>query len=311
MATGFTETVRQELAHAPLPKPELARQELEGIFRFCGVLTRHGGESGAVGLQIMSTSGATARRTYRLVQNVYGYRPELFVQRPQGLSRHTLYGVRFNDASVPIGQSVGLLNDSGWIQPLDKPRASAATAHSFLRGVVLASATFTSPSRDPHVEIAATSETNATYIADLLTRHLGCRALTPKGRIRVVIKSGECVGELLKLLGATNAFVQFEEQRIRRQLRADANRLANADNANVKRSVAASLEHTTMLRILVSQYGLDSIPEALRQTALVRLANPHVSLRELGQLLDPPVGKAAVHRRLHALRQVFEAHENE
>lgn len=311
MAAGFTETVRQELAHSPLPAPDLARDELEGILRFCGVLTRHGGATPIVSLQILTSSGATARRTHRLTGSVFGYRPELFVQKPQGLSRQTRYGVRFRDGSVPIGQAVGLLDEQGWMRPLDTPRDSPEHVVSFLRGVVLASATFAAPHREPHMEIPATNRSNAEYVAELLT-HVGtCRPLITDGRVRIVVKSGECVGELLAALGATNAFMQLEEQRIRRQLRADANRLANADNANVQRSVSASLEQTTMLRALVSRFGLEAVPEALRQTALVRLANPHVSLRELGQLLDPPVSKGVVHRRLAALRTVFQAKENE
>lgn len=304
MASSFTEVVRQELAHSPLPSLGHQRDEIEGILRFSGVLTRHGGDRPTVSLQVITSSGAVARRTYRLIHACFGYRPELFVQKPSGLARSTRYGVRLNDASVPIAHAVGLFDDAGMITAVAESTRSTARKVSFLRGVVLAAATFSSPKREPHLEIAAQNRDSATYVANLLQELLSYQPIVTGERVRVVVKSGEAIGSLLSLLGATSAFITFDEQRFRRQLRSDANRLANADSANVKRSVAASLEQTTMLRSFVNRHGLDALPEALRQTALVRLANPHVSLRELGQLLDPPVGKAAVHRRLKQIAQL-------
>jgi cell division protein WhiA len=311
MAQNFTEIVRQELAHSPLPSKHLLQHELDGILRFSGVLTRHGGPTPRISLQVVTTSGAVARRTYRLITEMFGYRPELFVQKPAGLARSSRYGVRLHEASLPIGRKIGLFDDAGRLVSLALPVRPAVQSLSFLRGVILAAATFASPSREAHCEIAAANHDNATYVAAVLHQLLACHTHITDGRVRVVIKSGESIGELLGLLGASNAFMQFDEQRLRRQLRSDANRLANADNANLKRSVAASLEQSAMLRQLVERHGLDTIPDSLRQTALVRLANPHVSLRELGQLLDPPVGKAAVHRRLQQLAALFDAREQE
>jgi cell division protein WhiA len=307
MASDFTDSIRQELAHSALPDPKLQADELEGILRFAGVLTRHGGDPPKTSLQVITASGPVARRTYRLVDALFGFRPELFVQKPSGLTRSTRYGVRLNEASTPIGRAVGLFDKYSRVQPPRLPVRQGARAVSFLRGVVLAAATFSTPTRDAHLEIVTENRENAEYVAELLHHLLGAHApVHDNGRIRVVIKSGARIGELLSLLGATNAFVRYDEQRLRRQLRSDANRLANADSANLKRSVEASLAQTAMIRDLVRRQGVENIPEGLRQTALVRLANPHVSLRELGQLLDPPAGKAAVHRRLAQLAQLHQ-----
>lgn len=305
MASRFTETVRQELAHNELPNLQLQLDEIEGILRFAGVLTRHGGHPSTLSLQVITGSGAVARRTFRLALACFGYRPELFVQKPSGLTRSSRYGVRFAEASTPIARAVGLFDAKDRIQPPQRPVKSGEPAVSFLRGVVLAAATFSDPNREAHCEIAATNADNAVYVQELLGQLLGAHVHVTTGkRLRLIVKSGETVGELLSLLGATNAFMRFDEQRLRKQLRSDANRLANADNANLKRSVTASLNQTTVLRDLVNRHGLDTIPPALRQTALVRLANPHVSLRELGLLLDPPISKASVHRRLAQLLQL-------
>jgi len=298
MTSSFTETVRQELAHNKLPNRDRQHDEIEGILRFAGVLTRHGGTPSTTSLQVVTASGAVARRTFRLVHACFDYRPELFVQKPSGLTRSTRYGVRFNEASTPIARAVGLFDNSDRVQPPQKPIRPGERAVSFLRGVVLAAATFSASHREAHCE-------NAEYVQSLFRCLLGSHAhISESGRLRITIKSGEAIGELLSLLGATNAFMQYDEQRLRRQLRSDANRLTNADNANLKRTVAASLEQTAVIRELVNRHGLEMIPGPLRQTALVRLANPHVSLRELGLLLDPPVSKAAVHRRLAQLSQL-------
>jgi cell division protein WhiA len=123
-------------------------------------------------------------------------------------------------------------------------------------------------------------------------------------RPRVVVKSGATIGELLTTMGATGAFLAWDERRLRRQLRSDATRLANADAANLRRTIEAAATQVRTVETVVAQVGWERLEEPLRAVALARLANPEASLSELGELIDPPVAKSVVHRRLKRLEDL-------
>lgn len=300
---GFTETVRQELASCPLGSDREVEAELAGLARGAGRLTVVGGRDDPgtrYHLAIASTSGAVARRAFGLMQQRFALRPELAVRAPGGVRLRATYEVRLADATAYVARELGLTDDGGRPRttlPVDR---AAPEVPAFLRGAVLACASFSSPGRAPHLELAPGSEGTARGLANLLTDRLGGTVnIVGEERPRVVIKSGAAIGELLVLIGATNAFLRWDEQLLRRQLRSDANRLANADAANLRRSVDAATEQVRAVEAVIDRRGWEGLDEELREVALARLANPGASLQELGRLLDPPVGKSAVHRRLH------------
>ena len=148
----------------------------------------------------------------------------------------------------------------------------------------------------------------ATEFATLLERVVGAPGtVSTTGRARVVLKSGERIAALLAAVGATRAYLEVEERRLRRQLRGEANRLANADRANLRRTIEASAAQVRSVESAIEWHGWEGLDEPLREVALVRLANPEASLAELGSLLDPPVGKSSIHRRLARLEALARA----
>lgn len=303
---GFTETVRQELASQPLGNDIETWGELAGLARCAGRLTVVGGSAepdGRYHLAVGSTSGAVARRTYGLIQQRFGLRPELAVRAAGGVRRHATYEVRLSAATTHVATDLGLLDGDG--RPLAEfPVAPGGRGVAFLRGAVLGCASFSSPGRPPHLEFAPGSAATATGLARLLDDRLGATISTAvEERPRVVLKAGGSIGELLVMIGATNAFLRWDEHRMRRQLRGEANRLANADAANLRRSIDAAAEQVQAVEAVIERRGWGALDDDLREIALARLANPGASLQELGQLVDPPVGKSAVHRRL---RRVIE-----
>lgn len=304
---GFTETVRQELASRPYGDDVETWGELAGLARCAGRLTVIGGSAepeDRYHLAVASTSGAVARRVYGLVQHRFGLRPELAVRAAGGVRRRATYEVRLSAATTHVATDLGLLDRDG--RPVaGLPVASGGRGTvAFLRGAVLACASFSSPGRSSHLEFSPGSTATATGLARLLEDRLeATTSVAVEDRPRVVLKSGESIGELLVMIGATNAFLYWDEHRMRRQLRGEANRLANADAANLRRSIDAAAEQVQAVESVIERMGWDALDDELREIALARLANPGASLQELGQLVDPPVGKSAVHRRL---RRVIE-----
>ena len=305
--TSFTERVRQELARRPIGTDADVRAELSAIVRFAGSLALRGGDPPQVAIEVATTSGAVARRTYGLLVHRYGVRPELLVRAPGGVRRRTTYGVHIGNEATTVARDLVVLDGAG--RPVDAlpPDLVGTAALAYLRGALLGAGSVSSPGRAAHLEIPTTSGRIATALAGLIREVIGGTVTVIDGdRPRVVLKSGERIGELMAAVGAMGAFLTWDDRRLRRQLRNDANRLANADAANLRRSVEASAAQVAAVEAAIAAVGWAALDDDLRAIALTRLANPQASLGELGELLDPPVGKSAVHRRLRRLQTLAE-----
>lgn len=297
----FTSAVRQELVSRPLGEDAERWAELAAIVRCAGRLVRRGGDPGTA-LTVVTTSGAVARRTYALLQERGASRPELVVRAPGGVQRRTTYEIRLGPEAAPaVARELRVLDRGGRLVTDLPVMPGEREAIPFLRGAVLACASFSAPQRPPHLELAPGSAAVAQGLAALLDPEVNGNVAVASGRDRVVVKSGEAIGEILVLVGATSAFLRWDEQRMRRQLRGEANRLANADAANLRRTIEAASAQVRAVEQVLAELGWDALDDELREVALARLANPGASLQEVGQLLDPPVGKSAVHRRLRRL----------
>jgi cell division protein WhiA len=303
---SFTEAVRQELARLPLGAAGDVEAELAALVRFAGTLAVHGGDPPTMTIEVASSSGAVARRAYALVQQRYGVRPELLVRAPGGVRRRSTYGVRIASDARHVAQDLGVIDAGG--RPVDGLPAALRGRHAtaFVRGALLGAGSIAAPGRAAHLEIAVSTPGLAVALAEVITSLVDGSATATREpqRPRVVVKSGATIGELLALVGATAAFLRFDERRLRRELRNDANRLANADAANLQRTIEAAAAQVAAVEAAVAEVGWEALEDDLRVVALARLANPEASLTELGELVDPPIGKSAVHRRLRRLAEL-------
>src|SRR6266542_1092227 len=197
----------------------------------------------------------------------------------------------------------GILDGSGQLAtgvPARLVRGRAAAA-CYARGAFLGRGSVTAPTRAPHLEIGMPDEHSARDLAALLARldlpaAAGVRAGAHEETWRVVVKGGEAIGRTLATLGARDAYLSWEDGRIRREVRGEAVRLANADQANLRRSVAAAMAQVAMVETAVAELGWEGLPADVADVAALRLANPEASLAELGALL-------ARLRRLEELRE--------
>jgi cell division protein WhiA len=300
----FTDTVRQELASLPLGGDEVIVAELAAIMRLAGSVTLSAAAP-RVRLEVETGSGAVARRAHALLTHAFGVRCELRVRAPGGVRTSSTYAVRVADGAVAVAERLGVLDAAGHLAS-PTPPAGAAVAAAWLRGAVLTATSISAPGRAPHLEIVTRGHALAELVAELLRGHVGARASVAAlardpERWRVTVKSGAAIGELLVLVGATNAFLTWDDRRLRRQLRNEANRLANADAANLRRSIDAATAQLRAVEHAIERLGWDALDDDLREAALARLANPEASLAELGALFEPPQQKTTVRRRLQRI----------
>jgi cell division protein WhiA len=316
--SGFTEDIRQELGHRLPHRRCCRRAALTAIAGLAGSLHLRGGEGGRATLRVDITtrSGATARAAFALAQTEMAGsaapgRPEVLVHAPAGLRASSSYVVSIEGGAKWLATRLGLLDAGGRPRLLVPARVVAEDCdrRSYVQGALLAAGSCSSPGRSPHLEVSTSTRGMAATIAGLVGEVAGHRPGVSRtsGGWRVVLKSGQAIGDLLAAVGATDAYLVWEESRLRRQVRGVAARLANADAANVRRAAGAAASQVRTVERAVAAVGWDGLPPDLREVALARLANPEASLGEIGALCEPPIGKSAAHRRLARLADVAAA----
>lgn len=292
---SLTAVVRAELAALPLPRRSAATAELSGLLRCSGVLRRHGGAD-QPWTWLSTLHSIVGRRADRLLFATFGERCQLRARRvtaprPMLLVELAVPGHLLTPLALDVERVGAGAGMPAWLT--DDERRWA-----YVRGTALAGLRLADPRR-PHCEVQVPTAAVAEDLAATLT-DLGVRAAASphsRERWRVVSKSRPAIGTLLAGIGATSAFLRWEEERARRSVRGAATRGANADRANAERSVsAATAQVATAERALAVAEDLD---EQLVTTALARLANPTASLGELAAVLG--VSRATVSRRFRRL----------
>lgn len=316
---AFTSAVRLELASLPVPSEREARAELAGMLLVAGGHTADvAGVHGLAGLRpgdfpiaplcggselrLDVPSSAVARRGLALVQRTLGLRPRLTAVR-SGVGR--LNGPAYR-VTLPVA-AVRAREAGRGPRPADSRQESRddgdAETAALLRGVVLVGGSLSAPDRPVHVELSGIPDgVAALLIAGISQAIPGAHPHHDASRRRIVLKSGDAVADLLAALGATRAFLTFDDRRLRRQLRGEANRLANADAANLARIARSAGTQVDLIEGAVAREGWDLFAPDVRDVALARLANPSASVSELAELLDVP--RATMHRRLRRAEEV-------
>jgi DNA-binding protein WhiA len=276
-------------------------------------------EAGGAGprftLVLASRSGGVARLGFWLLHTDYGVKADFRVRSRGALAPAARYEVVLAEQVERVLADTGILDTAGRLTrgvpgALVRGREPAAC---YLRGAFLGRGTVSAPTREPHLEVGAPDERTAAGLAALLGR-LGLRASAgaraDQDLHRVLLKGGESIGRALGTMGASSAYLAWEDGRIRREVRGEAVRLANADQANLRRSVAAAMAQVAMVEAAVAELGWEAMPADVATVAALRLANPEATLAELGGLLDPPRSKGAVLARLRRLEELRERAED-
>ena len=182
---------------------------------------------------------------------------------------------------------------------------TSCCAGAFLRGVFLAGGYLADPKGNFHFELVCQNEELADAIAQLMNKYDIAAKQTRRYNMHVVyLKSAEPIITFLSLVSAPNAALVLERARMVKSLRNDTNRKVNAEIANQKKTSVASFKQIMQINHLIQTCGLDSIPKNLQDIALLRLRYPDASIKELGELADPPLSKNAVYHRLCRIQKL-------
>ena len=298
---ALTAQVKDELANLPVERTSLRKAEVSAMLRFAGGLHII---SGRIVIEAELDTGAAARRLRQFISQVFGHTSDVVVVSGGGLRRGTRYVVRVVRDGESLARQTGLLDGRGRpVRGLPSQVVSAGVgeAEAAWRGAFLAHGSLTEPGRSAALEVTCPGPEAALALVGA-ARRLGipAKAREVRGVDRVVIRDGDAIGAMLTRLGAHDAVMVWEERRMRREVRGTANRLANFDDANLRRSARAAVAAGARVARAFEILG-DEVPDHLRQAGRLRLEHKQASLEELGQLADPPLTKDAVAGRIRRL----------
>ena len=173
---------------------------------------------------------------------------------------------------------------------------------AIVRGAFLGSGSINDPNKKYHLEILLKSRDNAMYLQNII-KMFGVKTKLLESNNTIYIKEGEEISKFLALIGDTKSVLSFEEIRVLRDTRNNVNRLVNCETANLNKIVNASVKQIEDIKFLKKMKKFDSMPDYLVEIAELRLENPEISLKELGQMLENPIGKSGVNHRLKKIQE--------
>ena len=302
---SFTAEVKEELSRVVTPRSCCPRAELSALMRVEGTIHLAGGER--FRLEMATETAPVARKAIKLMHGLYGLKTELTVRRSV-LHKTNNYLITV-PTQTKLGTALaelGILGETGFSIGIDpKLVKKDCCAISYLRGAFLGGGFVADPHGDFHFELTAETEQLADDLVALMGRfEIPARVARRRGTFAVYLKGAEPIVTFLALVGAHRALLRTEDVRIIKSMRNDVNRLVNAEIANQQKTAEAALTQIEAINALVDARGLANLPPALAELAELRLANPEVSLRELGELADPPLTKSAVYHRVRRIEEL-------
>lgn len=308
---ALTPDVKAELAAVEVTKPACRKAEVAAMLRFAGSLHLVGGK---IMVEADLDTGAAARRLRNTILDLFGFTCEFVVITPSGLRKNTRYVVRLIRGGDSLARQTGLVDARG--RPVRGLPAAVVgggldVAAAVWRGAFLAHGSLTEPGRSMALEVTCPGSESALALVGA-ARRLGVQAKPRevRGVDRVVVRDGDAIAAMLTRLGAHETLLAWEERRIRREVKASANRLANFDDANLRRSARAAVAAGARVERALEILG-ERVPDHLREAGLLRLRHKQASLEELGQLHDPPLTKDAVAGRIRRLLATADKHAHE
>lgn len=304
---SFSSAIKTEIARIIPEKDHCKKSELSGLIRVGGAIMI--GASMQLHLEMKTENAAVARKFLTLAKGAYGIETEIQVLRKNRLKKNNSYRVKITDEKSVrmILIDLGISDDGFFLHAgvSDEILNNVCCKRAFIRGLFLGSGSVTDPDYGYHLEIIFENEELAKIVVDLLeTFELKPKISLRKNYYIVYLKESEQIVTFLSIIEAHNALFSYENTRIQKGMRNQVNRLVNCETANLNKSIDAAFRQIHNIEIIDRYIGIDNLPDNLRDVARLRIENPDISIKELGEMLNPQVGKSGVSHRLRKLETI-------
>ncbi|MCM1090012.1 MAG: DNA-binding protein WhiA [Butyrivibrio sp.] len=283
---SFSQNVKEELGRHMSAARHCQLAELAAIMHFCGQIGRDKNGNYTIGFQ--TENETVSRKGFTLLKKTYNINTDVEIGEEQ--MREILS--KIGDLDEPV--SPLLIKNS-------------CCQRAFLRGAFLSVGSLSDPSKGYHLEFVCTDDKKARQLQSVLQGFgIDGKIVLRKKYHVVYLKEGESIVDLLNVCEAHVALMELENLRILKEMRNSINRRVNCEAANITKTVNAATRQIEDIEYIRYHGGLQRLPHNLREMAEVRLEYPEASLKELGECLEPPVGKSGVNHRLRKLSEFAE-----
>ena len=308
---SFSSKVKGEICRYSDISKEEALAELSAIMKVSGTIAFSG-----LGLsfRITTENPASAKLIFLLLKEHFNIHSILMVKKSNSLKKNNIYMVVI-DESMGVREllsTTGIFKEVDGIMNLDysiekEMIESDETKRAYIRGAFLGGGSISNPEKTYHLEFVTHSEEYANELCKLINSFgLNSKVIQRKNSHIIYIKEGEQIVDLLNILGAHTCLLELENIRIKKEMRNNVNRLVNCETANLSKTVNAAVRQVESIELIKASVGLQRLPKNLQEIAELRLQYPEESLKELGEMLDPPIGKSGVNHRLRKIEKIAE-----
>lgn len=308
---SFSGNVKEELSEHWSSARHCQIAELAAILGLCGSIIINSRNEYRV--KVHTENKAVARKVFTLIKKTFNIESDISIRRniqKQSVSYSVV--IKQHQDALRVLQAVKLIDEhlDGFeevriVNPIVVQQTCCKRA--FIRGAFLAAGSMSDPKKAYHFEIVCAAEPMAEQIRELMSSFsMDAKIVQRKKSYVVYLKEGSQIVDILNIMEAHVSLMELENVRILKEMRNTVNRKVNCETANLNKTVSAAVKQLEDITYLRDTIGLEKLSEGLEEVALARLSHPDASLKELGALLSPPVGKSGVNHRLRKLGELAE-----
>jgi len=309
---SFSAKVKSEVCRIGELTRNEAKAELSAVMKVSGTLSLGGNKQ--LSFRVTTENPSIARRVFKLLKQYFNIHTKLLVKKSNSFKKNNIYMVVITEEMGvrSLLKEMGVLSSDEGIISLDygipnEVKEDEECKKAYIRGTFLGGGSISNPEKTYHLEFVTHNSDYAEDFSRLINTYgLSSKVIQRKGSYIVYLKEGEQIVDLLNIIGAHSSLLELENVRIMKEMRNNVNRLVNCETANLSKTVNAAIRQVESIRLIQKEIGLQRLPKNLRDIAELRLAYPDESLKELGEFLNPPVGKSGVNHRLRKIEKIAE-----
>jgi len=307
---SFSSQVKNELARQIDNSRHCRIAEIAALINMCGEILIH--EEQKISIKFQTENAAVARKYFTLLKKTFNINTEVLIRKNTQLKKNQTYFlfVTNTEQSLKLLKATGLITEQEGrlvrrrgIYPLIIQ--STCCKRAYIRGAFLGAGSLSDPEKAYHLEFVNQDYVHSQELKKLINLfQMDSKIVERKKHYIVYLKEGSQIVDLLNIMGAHLALMDLENVRIIKEMRNNVNRIVNCETANLNKTVSAAVKHLEDIEYIEQHMGLGSLPQSLEEVARLRVQYAEASLKELGAMLNPPVGKSGVNHRLRKISMI-------
>lgn len=308
----FSSKIKNELSRTEISKTCCLKAEIAALVRTTGYINFKGFNK--VEIEFSTENAAVARRIFKLLKILYNMHTDVSVKKSNRLKKHNNYIIKIDDEKVKDflqdtmlikGEEINFMNFDFEV-PLKLVKKDCCK-RAYIKGSFMGCGSISDPEKSYHAEFVSNHEQHSQGLCELMkTYDIKAKMIFRKNYYVTYVKESEQISDLMNVMGAHNALLEFENVRVVKETRNRINRVINCESANLDKIVDTSMRQIKLIKVLKRHKAVDKLPDNLRELAYLRLKHNNASLKELGEMLNPPLGKSGVNHRLKKIETIAE-----